>query len=68
MDSNEQRIPETCEECRFYQPISIEDGIGHCVRYAPQPIPVHQRPEDEVYYATWPHVLAEFRCGDFKAR
>jgi hypothetical protein len=51
-----------CAKCKYYSHLN-DDGVGHCVRHAPKPI--RKRFVDGVYYATWPYVLAEFRCGEF---
>jgi len=54
-----------CIDCRHFQPLDADQDVGHCLRYAPKP---RESIDDRTYYPSWPHVMAEFRCGEFEAK
>ena len=60
MEQNDER----CENCRYFELIDAEMEVGHCVRYAPKPA---DNRKEGTYYATWPHVTLDLRCGEFEA-
>lgn len=66
MEERKQETATECQNCKYFIP--LDDEVGHCVRYAPHPIGAHQRPNDQVYYATWPHVMSDYRCGEFQPK
>lgn len=52
--------PESCKSCRFMQ-MEPRDDAGYCRRYPPAPVT-----DDEGMCFTFPEVLPEDWCGEFR--
>jgi hypothetical protein len=52
-----------CFECAHWEPAPNWDD-GQCMRHAPQAQLVRGETESPRFWAEWPVVLSEWRCGD----
>ena len=69
MNDDEDR-KDTCQNCRWMQPMHADRSYGDCRRRAPATFPRGRSdsPADVSHESYWPTVWARQWCGDFERR